>query len=134
MSVWTEERTDQLKRLWPQGFSAAAIATQLGAGLTRNAVLRKAVRLALPARRSGVRSTPAGSANCIAAPEEGTATILTVRRLDCRWPYGDPGDTGFSLCGRPSERGAFCGAHAAIAYRPVPQSIEGWMRLAGVVG
>jgi len=37
----------------------------------------------------------------------------------CRWPEGDPKQSGFHFCGRPKAgaAGPYCGAHAAIAYR-----------------
>ena len=133
MSAWTQDRINLLKRLWPEGRSAETIALELGGGLTRNAVLGKVARLGLSEGRPSAR--PQREAEHRLAPEpppDGVATILSVRRTDCRWPYGEPGDAAFSLCGRPSERGAFCAAHAAIAYRPAPLSVEGLMRLAGV--
>jgi len=37
---WTEERVETLERLWKEGYSAAAIAKELG-GVTRNAVIGK---------------------------------------------------------------------------------------------
>lgn len=46
---WTEDRVAELKRLWPLGFSAAQIAKQLG-GVTRNAVIGKAMRIGLAKR------------------------------------------------------------------------------------
>ncbi|WP_415289049.1 GcrA family cell cycle regulator [Brevundimonas sp. S1H14] len=129
MAAWTQDRINLLKRLWPEGRSAETIALELGGGLTRNAVLGKVARLGLSEGRTGAR-TRREAAHRVAP--DGVATILSVRRTDCRWPYGEPGDAAFSLCGRPSERGAFCAAHAAIAYRPAPLSVEGLMRLAGV--
>lgn len=133
MSAWTQARINLLKRLWPEGRSAETIALELGGGLTRNAVLGKVARLGLSEGRTGAR-TRREAAHHVAPepPPDGVATILSVRRMDCRWPCGEPGDAAFSLCGRPSERGAFCAAHAAIAYRPTPLSVEGLMRLAGV--
>ncbi len=134
MSAWTEDRINQLKRLWPEGRSAETIARELGGGLTRNAVLGKVARLGLSQACSGGR--PQREAADQKAPEppppDGAATILSVKRTDCRWPYGEPGDAAFSLCGRPAAGGAFCTAHAAIAYRPAPMSVDGLMRLAGV--
>jgi GcrA cell cycle regulator len=47
---WTDERVDRLKALWNDGLSAAQIATELGAGLTRNAVIGKITRLGLGPR------------------------------------------------------------------------------------
>ncbi|WP_293824592.1 GcrA family cell cycle regulator [uncultured Brevundimonas sp.] len=133
MSAWTQDRINLLKRLWPEGLSAETIARELGGGLTRNAVLGKVTRLGLSEARPGDRPRREGAhRETPEPPPGGVATILSVRRTDCRWPYGEPGDAAFSLCGRPSERGAFCAAHAAIAYRPAPLSVEGLMRLAGV--
>lgn len=133
MSAWTEDRTDQLKRLWPEGLSAETIARELGGGLTRNAVLGKVARLGLSQARSSGRSRrEAADRNAPEPPPDGAATILSVKRTDCRWPYGEPGEAAFSLCGRPAARGAFCTAHAAIAYRPAQMSVDGLMRLAGV--
>ncbi|WP_316227734.1 GcrA family cell cycle regulator [Bradyrhizobium sp. SZCCHNR3015] len=43
---WTDERTEQLKKLWAGGLSASQIAAELG-GITRNAVIAKAARLGL---------------------------------------------------------------------------------------
>ena len=51
---WTDERIDQLKRLWEQGLTASQIAEDLG-GVSRNAVIGKAHRLGLQSRPSPVR-------------------------------------------------------------------------------
>lgn len=52
---WTDERIEQLKKLWSDGLSASQIAVQLG-GVSRNAVIGKVHRLKLTSRG---RSTPA---------------------------------------------------------------------------
>lgn len=46
---WNDERVEQLKKLWNDGFSASQIAAQLG-GVTRNAVIGKVHRLGLSGR------------------------------------------------------------------------------------
>jgi GcrA cell cycle regulator len=81
---WTEERIDQLKRLWGQGMTASQIADELG-GVSRNAVIGKAHRLGLEARPSPVKggdssnnanssgSTPAPAASPPPAPEKAAA-------------------------------------------------------------
>jgi GcrA cell cycle regulator len=46
---WTDERVEQLKRLWAEGLSASQIAGELG-GITRNAVIGKVHRLGLSGR------------------------------------------------------------------------------------
>ncbi len=66
---WTDERIDQLKRLWEQGMTASQIADELG-GVSRNAVIGKAHRLGLQSRPSPVRSAePAAVAPPEAEPE-----------------------------------------------------------------
>lgn len=63
--AWTDERVEELKKLWQDGLSASQIAKQLG-GVTRNAVIGKVHRLGLsgratpsrPARRTVKPSRP----------------------------------------------------------------------------
>jgi len=70
---WTDERIEQLKRLWGQGMTASQIAEELG-GVSRNAVIGKAHRLGLEARPSPVKGgesvTPAPAPSS-AAPVAG---------------------------------------------------------------
>lgn len=54
--TWTDERVEQLRKLWSQGFSASQVAAQLG-GVTRNAVIGKVHRLGLSGRAK-VASAP----------------------------------------------------------------------------
>jgi len=51
---WTNERVEELRRLWGQGQTASRIADLLG-GITRNAVIGKAHRLGLRGRPSPIR-------------------------------------------------------------------------------
>ena len=51
---WTDERIDQLKKMWSDGATASQIADELG-GVSRNAVIGKAHRLGLDARPSPVK-------------------------------------------------------------------------------
>lgn len=55
--MWTDERVEQLKKLWAEGLSASQIAAQLG-GVSRNAVIGKVHRLQLSSRG---RTTSSGS-------------------------------------------------------------------------
>lgn len=55
---WTDQRVNQLKKLWTQGKSASEIADALG-GVTRNAVIGKAHRLGLSGRPSPIKKAPA---------------------------------------------------------------------------
>ena len=47
---WTDERIEQLKHHWMEGKSASQIASLLGNGLSRNAVIGKVHRLGLAGR------------------------------------------------------------------------------------
>jgi GcrA cell cycle regulator len=53
--AWTDERIEQLKRLWENGMTASQIAEELG-GVSRNAVIGKAHRLGLQSRPSPVKA------------------------------------------------------------------------------
>jgi GcrA cell cycle regulator len=56
-----------------------------------------------------------------AARATGTAAaVLAVKRVDCRWPIGDPREAGFRFCGATREgSGMYCAHHkqAAIGRR-----------------
>jgi GcrA cell cycle regulator len=51
---WTDERIEQLKKMWQKGMTASQIAETLG-GVSRNAVIGKAHRLELQSRPSPVK-------------------------------------------------------------------------------
>lgn len=55
---WTDERVELLSRLWLEGRSASQIATALGGGLTRNAVIGKVHRLGLAGRVKAAPPSP----------------------------------------------------------------------------
>ena len=71
---WTDERIDQLKRLWESGMTASQIAEELG-GVSRNAVIGKAHRLDLQARPSPVRANDVGSAPAPEADRPAPASV-----------------------------------------------------------
>lgn len=146
--TWTDDRVAVLTKLWRDGLSASVIARELG-GISRNAVLGKVHRLGLTARATWApgkaRRPPATKARLRRrhaptrrpwpaitepAPVDGLADVVSVGRRDCRWPIGDPLAPGFSLCGRPAVRGAYCAAHGALAYRP--RRADRLLRLAGL--
>jgi GcrA cell cycle regulator len=54
---WTDERVQQLKKLWSDGLSASQIAAELG-GVTRNAVIGKVHRLGLSGRAKTSNQSP----------------------------------------------------------------------------
>lgn len=74
---WTPEKVDQLRTLWAAGKSASQIAKLMAGGITRNMVIGKARRLALPAR-----DTPAHLA---------TACKVTAASRAPRAPKVQPG-------------------------------------------
>ena len=52
-------------------------------------------------------------------PVKQRQTILTVGLSSCRWPIGDPQQSGFYLCGaKTSAQGSYCARHMQIAYVP----------------
>ena len=149
-SAWTEDRIDRLKTLWLEGQTAEQIARDLANGITRSAVLGKVYRMGLSAERTASPPRPGRPPRAARAPSErpapaprssvepepseeiGIATLLSVRRLECRWPLGDPREPAFALCGRGVARGAYCAWHAEIAYRPVRETPQALARLAGL--
>jgi GcrA cell cycle regulator len=54
--TWTDERVEQLKKLWESGLSASQIAAELG-NITRNAVIGKVHRLGLSGRAKSPSSS-----------------------------------------------------------------------------
>mgnify|MGYP001462244104 CR=1 FL=1 len=54
-NVWTEERLEELKKLWAQGLSISQIGEALG--VSRNAIAGKAHRMGLPKRPSPISKT-----------------------------------------------------------------------------
>lgn len=140
---WTEDRENELKNLWTEGFSATQIARALG-GVTRNAVIGKVHRLGLAGRTSPSRAErprvpaaprvsvrmevppppppPVEDEPPLALDDGNFATVLTVNDRMCRWPIGDPSENEFHFCGRKPKAGSpYCEAHARKAYQPQQQ-------------
>lgn len=75
---WTDERIQELSRLWQAGLSASEIGKRLG--ISKNAVVGKAHRLNLPSRPSPIKQapaqkgTPASGRKARAAPETRAAS------------------------------------------------------------
>jgi len=130
---WTDEKIEELKKLWAKGLSTAEIGRELG--VSKNAVVGKSHRLALkprPSPISGKSAEPAapGAPKAAAAPAKPKVAkaakpkevakigdIIDLGPQMCRWPFGDPGDDDFHFCGRqvtPSK--PYCPEHCAVAY------------------
>ena len=101
---WTDERVDVLKQLWDEGKTASQIAAVLG--ITRNAVIGKAHRIGVSRRPSPIKRRKPG------------ATILELTDRMCKWPIGDPRDSDFRFCGKPTKNGLpYCEDHCLQAYQ-----------------
>ena len=142
---WTNERVEELRRLWGQGQTASRIADLLG-GVTRNAVIGKAHRLGLRGRPSPIRrdeqgmvarpaplpraSVPAPAAKselppveapraaAMPAPAPSQPKITHGGTRTCSWPMGDPKQEGFHFCGSEAVPGRpYCASHCGMAYQ-----------------
>lgn len=143
---WSKTHVKTLTALWQKGLSASQIATQLGDGVTRNAVIGKIHRLGLNARRisdpkivqlhvsdehadglsAGGKALLMDQLEEGLAPEEddrvpgGCASIVALSHHSCRWPIGEPGAPGFRFCGARKINGrSYCAVHMQRAYQPV---------------
>ncbi len=105
-SIWTPELIQNLSKLWAEGHSTAEIGRRLG--ISKNAVVGKAHRLALTPRPSPLKRPP------VRRP---AAAAATASSGVCSWPTGHPGDKDFAFCGkRPVAGKPYCAEHAAMAY------------------
>jgi GcrA cell cycle regulator len=147
---WTAERETELRRMRADGASAGVIAKAMG--VTRNAVIGKAMRLGL-ARKVSTASKlrlprpprpepkirhvipfipPTKSTEVMDLADEDIPaaqhkTLMQLRDCDCRWPIGHPGAAGFFFCGGSIMPGLpYCASHARRAYQPVRSRVGAW--------
>lgn len=130
--VWDDSAIARLRELRSLGTPPAAIAEELG-GISRNAVIGKMFRLGMTAPstvNSGSIAQRLGCKRHAAKKKAGAEPTLTPKptpvahiprddlpmpvakisfaeldRDSCRFPVGDPGQTGFGFCGDPTIRG-----------------------------
>src|SRR6185369_7699184 len=76
---WTDERIEQLRKMWEGGMTASQIADELG-GVSRNAVIGKAHRLGLQSRPSPVKPGEHGESNGTDAPKPVVAAAPVTPR------------------------------------------------------
>ena len=144
--TWSDDRVEQLRKLWENGLGASQIARELG-NVTRNAVIGKVHRLGLSGRaKSPLSGAPKQhqakhimrvSFNATAAPKRnsGPPTLkttplpeeevmpesqrITFQQLSdeiCHWPTGD------FFCGNPTRkkpgdrRPSYCPQHDWVAH------------------
>lgn len=74
---WTDERIEQLKKLWGDGLSASQIAAELGS-VTRNAVIGKVHRLGLSGRAKSPTVQPQRARKAVAAAPVVTSRAATA--------------------------------------------------------
>lgn len=143
--AWTDERVEELKKLWAEGHSASQIAARMG-GVTRNAVIGKVHRLGLsgraaPAKPKAVAIEPEKAVPLAepSPPRRERAPARTVLRDlppitdigssrltvsniggdECKWPIGDPASEDFHFCGQSASGGKpYCAYHAQLAFQP----------------
>lgn len=130
-----------------EGLSASEVASAIGAGVSRAAVLSKVRRLgyrkreATTPRLDVLRAAPAAATvrgrierrlpparpprplpPLREAPPTGLPTTLAgLPDNGCRWPIDDPGPGRMHavlFCGGPAEGLAYCSVHRALARRP----------------
>ena len=100
--TWTEERIEQLTRLWEEGVTTAEIGRRIG--VSKNAVIGKVHRIGLTPRV--ITEKPAPRRN-----------VFEFTGPACMWPSGHPGDDDFRFCGdRPMAGKPYCEHHSALAY------------------
>ena len=140
--AWTEEKTEQLKKLWAEGHTASQISKMLGDGISRNAVIGKSHRLGLQGRaQSRMISAPRINNRVInennspakqRRPRGLRAIVIEkdfepenpkqLEELDessCKWPIGHPDEKSFYFCGRSSLKDfSYCKLHLLYAYQP----------------
>ena len=120
-NVWTDERLEELKKLWTQGLSISQIGEALG--VSRNAIAGKAHRMGLPKRPSPISKPKAKKPQVEPVVEEQDLPLrLELRQLvwsrsKCCWPTGDPKKNGFVFCGDTVVPGKpYCLPHCKEAY------------------
>lgn len=119
MTDWTDERVEQLKELYAEGWSSSQIAEKLG--VTRNAIIGKTNRLKLrrqPVLRQARRYQPVVVPRKPRDAKRQYAEVEAEPRemnRQCRWPIGDPRLPGFHFCDAPSS-GTYCAEHHALAH------------------
>ena len=139
--AWTEEKTEELKKLWAEGHTASQISKMLGNGISRNAVIGKSHRLGLQGRaQSRMISSPKINNRIFNEnSEQGEKRQRRLRAIviekdfepenpiplekltdkTCRWPIGHPDEKDFYFCGRSSmDSRVYCKLHVLHAYQP----------------
>src|SRR6201987_1927624 len=126
--TWSDDRVEQLKKLWEAGLSASQIAAELG-NVTRNAVIGKVHRLGVsrPVSRGNtalahffeveIEADPIAFDNVV--PMSQRLSLLELSEATCHWPIGDPSSSEFFFCGGKALACLpYCAHPSRIAYQP----------------
>ncbi len=125
---WNLSSISKLKRLWKkETISTSEIGDKLG--VTKNAVVGKAHRLGLDARKNQVikkikrkKAKPKIVEKKTILPKKKSnnkkgLTLMELKNDMCHWPMGDPRDSDFSFCGAKTVNGKpYCLKHCTDAY------------------
>lgn len=111
---WTDEAVATLKSRWAEGYSASSIGQYLG--ITRNAVMGKIHRLALPRKipteKLPKRATPPRKAKIkpwvpvrqeIKPPSGREISFMELGWAMCRYIPNEPKDINTMYCGDPTD-------------------------------
>ena len=124
---WNDNTLKKLEGFNTQGMSNTEIGLRMG--ITKNAVIGKKNRMKLKVcNPTGVhvvrkiqpitRPTPTEKPARIYTPPENLKTMADLKRDDCRWPFGDPGESGFGFCGQSQQSNKpYCEHHCVQGYR-----------------
>ncbi|MBR0879499.1 MULTISPECIES: GcrA family cell cycle regulator [Bradyrhizobium] len=77
--TWTDDRVEQLKKLWEAGLSASQMAAEIG-NVTRNAVIGKIHRLGLSGRTKGHETKPRKSRTPRPSSPAPSRRVLALRQ------------------------------------------------------
>jgi len=129
---WTDAAVDRLRVLWSEGHTGSHVATLMGGGLTRSAVIGKIHRLGMSGQRRP-RVAPVRIYKRVRAPVARRAytppvkparppprvfrlTLMDLLPWHCRWPQGERAP--YTFCGEPRvEDSSYCGPHTRLSVR-----------------
>jgi GcrA cell cycle regulator len=147
ITPWTEERVELLRHHWSAGDSASHIANALGGvtrnavigKVHRLGLPGRATVSRLPANPWGRKCLPPSEqtlarrrkiaeqqekarraqqiADAVMAHMTKGVDIMELRPSSCRFPIGDPRESGFVYCGCKKHSGPYCDYHTRIAYK-----------------
>lgn len=128
--MWTDDEIITLREMAAAGFMVAIIGRKLGR--TVNSISGKCHKLGIALRKNSFQAE--APQNCGRNPLKITVaeikprltvspdTVAAVAALsagECRWPIGDPPDSGFHFCcANVADGSPYCAAHEAKRFVP----------------